>query len=72
MREHWLLGVTQRNRVISDGMGVIAEVLQLWKNYGRSVDSKKSCLGKRLNGLKSLTVHVCTDLDDFIVPAHAQ
>lgn len=41
MREHWLLGMTERNRVIPDGMGVTAEVLQNWKNCGKSVDSKK-------------------------------
>lgn len=72
MREHWLLGMTERNRVIPDGMGVTAEVLQNWKNCGKSVDSKKSCPGRWITGLKSLTVPVCAGLDDFIIPAHAQ
>lgn len=48
-----------RNRVVPDGMGVIAEVLQHWKNYGKSVAGKMSCPGRWINGLKSVTVAVC-------------
>lgn len=72
MREHWLLRMTERNRVIPDGMAVIAEVLQHWKNYGKSVDSKESCSVRWITSLKSLTVPVCAGLDDLIIPAHAQ
>jgi len=50
-------------------MGVIAEALQHWKNDGKSVAGKKSCPGRWINRLKSITVPVCAGLDYFIIPA---
>lgn len=72
LREHWLLGTIERDGVVPDGMGAIAEVVQCWKSYGESVASEKSCPGRWINGLKSMTMPACAGLDYFVIPAHAQ